>query len=271
MCIIVSKSIGIEPPSKRTLMNCFNYNSDGAGFMIALNNEVLINKGFMSFDDFWKAYNEFLTTLKVNAKDVAIVYHFRITTQGGVKQGLTHPYPITSSYDDMRLLRAKCKIALAHNGIIQAYTAAREYDHKTKTFKDNHLDYNDTMTFIKKCVNVVLRGDVALLKDKATCELLGEVAKSKLAILDHTGHIALIGHFIEDNGIFYSNTTYQERKILNNYYGHYHYENIGGSKKQKKNTKKADNCGFKPTADIIKDAERELSLLEYEYDDDLPF
>lgn len=271
MCIIVSKSIGVEPPTKRTLLNCFNNNADGAGFMVAYNNEVIINKGFMSFDDFWNAYNEFLTTLKVNAKEVAIIYHFRITTQGGIKQSLTHPYPITSSYDEMRLLRSKCKIALAHNGIISTYAERLNWNAKTKSYAE--VEYNDTMTFVKKCVNVVLRGDNELLKDKDTCELLGEVAKSKLALLDYTGHITLIGHFIENNGVFYSNATYQEQKLFANYYWNYHFDNTSGSKKSKKKAKNNENCGFRTTADIIKDAENEVNLLDERYytDDDLPF
>ena len=52
MCIIVYKPTGIESPSWATLHQCFDYNSDGAGFMYAENGKVYIQKGYMTWNSF---------------------------------------------------------------------------------------------------------------------------------------------------------------------------------------------------------------------------
>lgn len=51
MCIIVAKPAGIDLPSRSTLMNCFNHNHDGAGFMYADGKEVTVMKGFFTFEE----------------------------------------------------------------------------------------------------------------------------------------------------------------------------------------------------------------------------
>ena len=58
MCIIVSKEKGVKLPTKKILENCFNRNSDGAGFMYVKNNQVMIDKGYMTFEDFYKRLKE---------------------------------------------------------------------------------------------------------------------------------------------------------------------------------------------------------------------
>ena len=56
MCIIVVKKAGIAAPSDEMFENMWNHNPDGAGFMYTANGGVCIEKGFMEYKDFYKAY-----------------------------------------------------------------------------------------------------------------------------------------------------------------------------------------------------------------------
>lgn len=38
---------------------------------------------------------------------------------------------------------------------------------------------------------------------------IGQLAQSKLAIMDRTGYIATVGGFINERGLLFSNTSYQ--------------------------------------------------------------
>ena len=54
MCIIVAKKKGLELPTKEILENCFTANDDGAGISWNTDNgTVIIEKGFMTFNEFY--------------------------------------------------------------------------------------------------------------------------------------------------------------------------------------------------------------------------
>lgn len=76
MCIIVSKEKNKNIPSREILENCFNNNSDGAGFMYVLNKNVHIEKGFMNFESFYNRIIEL--DKKINLKKRSLIMHFRI-------------------------------------------------------------------------------------------------------------------------------------------------------------------------------------------------
>lgn len=59
MCIIIAKKKDNRLPSKEELIYSFSHNPDGAGFMYTDNNKVIIDKGYMNFDSFYKRF-EFL-------------------------------------------------------------------------------------------------------------------------------------------------------------------------------------------------------------------
>ena len=52
MCVIAIKKAGVDMPTHTKIQNMFKRNSDGAGFMYAVENEVVIEKGFMTLRDF---------------------------------------------------------------------------------------------------------------------------------------------------------------------------------------------------------------------------
>lgn len=218
MCVIVYKPTGVKMPTIATLKDCFDTNSDGAGYMFPYNDKVVIRKGFMSFKSFKKDLFHTAKTLNIDMENTPFVFHFRITTQGGVQKQLCHPYPICRDYVEMRKLNNTCDIALAHNGIISncstdsyfGYGRTGKWNPKTGRFDYDEptvkLNFNDTMTFIKKYASLVIDNDLKFYENASKNELLDELCEySKLAIMDKSGHVQLYGKFNEVDGVFFSN------------------------------------------------------------------
>lgn len=193
MCIIVYKPQGTDFPEKKVLEQCFINNDDGAGFMYADGQNVHIRKGFMTFDKFYRALQD--TIKKVGGRKLPYILHFRISTQAGVSPEFTHPYPLSDCLEDMKKLKCKSNIGIAHNGIIPL----------TSDFKSKKA--NDTMEFITDYLSLIIRNR-NYYEDKKTLALIEKLVDSKLAILDGGGHCELIGDFIKEGETFYSNNTY---------------------------------------------------------------
>ena len=195
MCIAIYKPKGVEFPSKSTLKTCFKNNQDGAGFMVATGKQVIISKGHMGFTSFWKALR---ASREKYGDDKAYVMHFRISTQGGVRQDGCHPFPLSNSMSEMRKLNNVCEIGIAHNGIISLTSGG--YSKK--------VDYSDTMKFITEYLSLIIK-DKNYYKDKDTLNLIDKLCGSRLAILDSRGHCELIGDgWQADGGVWYSNDSY---------------------------------------------------------------
>lgn len=200
MCIAIYKPKGFAMPSKKSLRNCFENNNDGAGFMYAFDDKVHILKGFETFSDFHKSLKSEMKKIdKTNGFNTDLVLHFRISTQGGVQQGLTHPYPICDDYDFMRSTECICDMGLAHNGIIDVSSNYYVKDH------------NDTMEFIKEILSPMINGRRNFYKSNALNSvvnyLLGK--SNKIVILDGSGKATMYGDWIEDHGVYYSNESYK--------------------------------------------------------------
>lgn len=201
MCIIVVKKENIAFPNKKTLQNCFDNNPDGAGFMYAVNNIVNISKGYETFNKFWK---DLQAVRKEYGDNIPYILHFRISTQAHGRMDCTHPFPLSPKMADLRQLKCKTNIGIAHNGII-SLTSTWGYG-KTIT-------YSDTMQFITDYLSLIIENK-DYYKDSNKMKLIERLCDSKLAIMDYTGHIELIGDgFIDDKGIVYSNSSYKERKL----------------------------------------------------------
>ena len=173
---------------------------------------VLIRKGLMTFDALIKSLHSAFSKYDVNPTETPIIMHFRISTQGGVQKELCHPYPVCGDYDKMRSLACLCNIGLCHNGIISRCSVSRysysHYDYKTKQWIDDHKqpNYNDTMTFIKDYASLIIDNDQKFYEKPNKVQLLERLCEySKLAIMNASGEVKLIGNFQERNGIYYSN------------------------------------------------------------------
>jgi len=193
MCIIVAVPAGVDIPNDTTLKECFVSNPDGAGFMWSDGKQVHIRKGFMKWEDFKKALDAELDAGRIYT-DSAVVLHFRITTSGKTQPACCHPFPISDKKKELQATSIESRWGIAHNGVIQGRTT---YD-----------GWSDTMDFIACVVAPLSRMHPSFMYSDDANELLKGACKSKLAIINHAGEMMLVGEFTEDDGVFYSNTSY---------------------------------------------------------------
>lgn len=204
MCIIAAKPSGVAMPTRDTIRNMWNVNSDGAGIMYVENNKVRIEKGFMKYKSFAKKLDELERRLDLTA--TPLVMHFRITTHGGTKPENTHPFPITDSIGALKKLKSYADVGVAHNGIITS-VSPRE-------------GISDTMEYIATQLAPLKRALPRFYANKDAMLLVKNAIESKMAFLTKEGKIYTIGDFIEDKGVLYSNGSYQK--------SYYHYRSLGG-------------------------------------------
>lgn len=191
MCIIIGKPEGEALPDEKTLENCFENNPHGAGFMYRDKGIIQIRKGFMTLPDMLTA----LDGAGVNEKH-EIIYHFRIATAGSIKPENCHPFPASADITELRQAHIKTAYGIAHNGIL---------NYK----EDLENDLSDTMSFV---INVLSHKDViSTFHEQRIQEVLKPIISgSKFAVMTpFETHLA--GDFIEDNGLFYSNTSYKKQ------------------------------------------------------------
>lgn len=201
MCIIVCKPAGIKLPSKERLERCFNINKDGAGFMFIEKNKVRIERGYFTFEDFYK-------DLKHSIKlDTPCVMHFRIGTHGTKSADNTHPFAVSDN--DMFLKNQRCytDVGVAHNGII-SLTSSSYSSHVNGIWSSDNT--SDTYKFVKEYLSLIIE-NYKFYQDDNALKLIEKLigSSNKLAFLSKDGHIQMINNFIEDEGIFYSNSSYK--------------------------------------------------------------
>lgn len=191
MCIICVKKKGVNPPTEETIRTMFDHNPDGAGYMFVNDGTVEIHKGFMNVEDFLRDVKEF-------TEDDVVIYHFRISTQAGVKPSMTHPFPLTDNLEDTELLDLRCACGIAHNGRIPCTSGISK-------------DYSDTALFVANYLSEIMYKGYDSIENPYIYDAVDRLADSKLAFMNGKGEITLIGDFIKDeNGLIYSNRSYEE-------------------------------------------------------------
>lgn len=188
MCVIAVSKKGIKQPTEAELKKMWDTNSHGGGYMVSRNGKVEIHKGFMQWDDFIRSvHSEHFTD-----RD-SVVYHFRISTQGGINSEMCHPFPLSNNLEHMKVLDVLCNVGIAHNGIIPITTTAKE------------TEFSDTALFITQYLTLLIRSEKDI-KNEYIRSMIGElIGHSKLAIMDKNGEIYTIGKFYNHNGILLSN------------------------------------------------------------------
>ena len=210
MCIIIAKDKIGRLPTEKELKSSFTYNSDGAGFMYVDNGKVVIDKGYMTYDSFIKHYKTLLDKYN-NFKNKSLVIHCRIGTSGRNTKGNTHPYPISDSVKELRSKHlSRENIGIAHNGIIKGYGTA--------------TGLNDTQEYISKYLYPLYYHYRDFYKNKDILYQMELATNSKFAILDKTDTIYYVGEFIDDNGLNFSNNTYNYDYSYSNWTNYDWYE-----------------------------------------------
>lgn len=219
MCIAIAKPIGVDIPSDEILTNCFNNNPDGAGFAFNHNNEVVIRKGYMKLKDFLDAFHKY--DEKFGFKNRGVLIHTRITTHGGTNPQMCHPFPINSDEGALKKIEYVSPYAVIHNGIISL----------TSSEATKKKDMSDTAIFVQKYLTKIAKNK-NWFNNKANMELVYELIDSKMAVLNGKGKIVMTNGFTEDNGIFYSNSSYKENRYKRVYdwdwYDEWEYSNSYG-------------------------------------------
>jgi predicted glutamine amidotransferase len=201
MCVIGVKRSGLLLPSniERIMQACFLSNRDGAGFAIkrAGKSEIFYHKGLMTINDFLAAFRNLGT---INAAD-EFVMHFRIRTAGLTDQKMTHPFIISSDFNEVsgtkgtRNSGESDKPVLFHNGMIHSFDGTNPRVSDT---------FNFTHQFMSKFK--------PSLKNRALVKWQKQLKKysngQKLAIMfpGKNEELELLGTYYEHENMFYSNT-----------------------------------------------------------------
>jgi len=211
MCIIAAKPAGKTMPKDKYINNMFNNNDDGAGLMYALDGKVHIEKGFMEKSDFLGKLKEL--DEKYGLTSLPLVMHFRITTHGGTKPENCHPFPVTDSIGMLQKLKCITDIGVAHNGVID--------------IRVRNKNISDTMEYIAGQLAPLKRAVPSFYKNKDLMQMVYNAIDSKMCILNSKGEMFFVGDFREEDGIKYSNGSYQYDMTYRNYpcstYGYANY------------------------------------------------
>lgn len=212
MCVAICCPKGVNTPSLETLKKCWDHNSHGAGF--AYNdphtNKVYFHKGFMKWEDFVHAFQK---VCKVDAMtDNVRFIHFRITSKGETCPENTHPFPISSVVNDLKILDGVCDEIMFHNGTFSSIDISEK-------------GISDTMEMAMwvSRLNLTSQGLDALCKF-----LTPLISSNKLGFLNGKGEYALAGSWSEIDGVFYSNTywNYTAKSYSTNNKYNYQYNSV---------------------------------------------
>jgi hypothetical protein len=180
MCIAIYKPEGFEL-TEDSLINCWNANSDGAGFMYPEDGKINIIKGLMTYDEFRAAYDPH--------SERQLALHFRIATHGGVTKENTHPFQVSDT------------LGMIHNGII------------SKVDCDIDKSMSDTWHFTER----YLKPMEYLWKAPEFKDLAESfIGFSKIVLLNGEGEHEIYneakGHW--NSGVWFSNNSYDTPKTI---------------------------------------------------------
>lgn len=180
MCIIVHKPAG-RKLEKTVYENCWSNNSDGAGFLVAKDGALIMEKGFFSLPELLKALEPYETE--------NIVVHFRSGTMGGRTKDNCHPFMISE------------EVGFVHNGTIH------KIDRK-------QTQYSDTWHFNELILKPLIQSYPTSWAHKAVKFLLEEYIGStnKLVFMNNEGVVRIYNEekgTRDHDGCWFSNTDYK--------------------------------------------------------------
>ncbi len=192
MCIAIYKPKGKQLPSKEYIKNCWDRNSDGAGFMfLGKDNKTWhIRKGFMKLKALKKALYSKNNTDLVNR---SVVLHFRYMTCGTRSKEMTHPFPISKNLQVMGQTEWTSEQAMAHNGVVGM----------------GEEGYSDTMVFTRDYLFPLRK----YLNDKDIKGMIETLSEGSKMIIVNQSKVLMTGKFIKDKGVYYSNNGYKTKPI----------------------------------------------------------
>lgn len=192
MCVIAFCEKGKNQLSSAELSKMWEYNPDGAGIMYANGTRVHILKGLMSFDAFAAAWADV-------PDNVPTAVHMRIATHGGISTGMTHPFPLCSSDNDMAApALVTARPALMHNGVFSFCGNSKQ---------------SDTFIFTRDVISPIYAAH-AFHPDADTARAIETITHgSRVVVLHPDGTRDFFGDWKEKNGVMYSNLNHDAPRI----------------------------------------------------------
>lgn len=191
MCVIMVSPIG-EKVAKEVFRRMWRANDDGFGMFFRTKEGVGLIKGLMDFQEAWEHYADL-------PAGVPHVLHFRLATHGGVRPELTHPFVVhENSPIYMRgVIQAP---VLAHNGVWSLYSTKLNQTRLNGPVSDSRI----LAAYIGS-----LYGGKRRLKEVIERHH-GEIASAgRVVVVDpEEWRIYLVGAWIKDGNLLYSNTSY---------------------------------------------------------------
>lgn len=181
MCIALVQTPATRIPDYQ-LRRGWDTNPDGGGFAYVHDGKTVIQKGYMKYDDFYRAYNEAIDKYGENSP---FLVHLRIGTSGSKSPSNTHPFPIKGG-------------AMIHNGILFTPTGNRA--------GPAHDRKSDTRVVAESLHNILVLSDIK----KASAAIEDAIGSSnKLCFLYDDGSTHIIGEKqgFWDKGIWHSNSS----------------------------------------------------------------
>ena len=190
MCVICLKPKN-KILSKDLLRNCFENNSDGAGFAVIEkdeqgNDEMNVYKGIFDFDHFWKEWEP--------RQDNLALLHFRVASHNKIVNGKNcHPFRINDT------------TVLAHNGFISNVPYS--------------LTDSDTSVFCEKVIKPLsaVNPDFWLLDEFRWFIEYSIGKRNKVIMLNVEGKYKI---FNEDEGHWYQDCWFSNHTYIDNKYRH---------------------------------------------------
>ena len=178
MCIAIYKEAG-KIISKESLLQCYKANPDGAGFLFNNGTELVIQKGFFTFDSFYEAYQPL--------EDKQMLIHFRIKTHGIVKEENCHPFFVND------------ELGFIHNGVITS--------HGSDPLLSDTRDFNE-----KILQPLVEEFGTTIINNPVMQRVLEDyIGWSKLVFMNVDGSYKIFNEHkgVWDNDVWYSNSSYK--------------------------------------------------------------
>lgn len=176
MCIIAVKYKGVARPTDEQFKQMMKANPDGFGLAYYDKNEnkIVVKKTMKE--------KKYLKWVQKIDEDTPAIFHMRIATHGSVQEKNCHPF----LSDDGRW-------AFAHNGVLTIH---------------NEGDMTDSETYFKRIAMPFLNGGYTPNDTEFLCMQNAIIGTSKFVYMDSEGTIYKFGNFIEENGLFFSNSSY---------------------------------------------------------------
>lgn len=185
MCIIAIKSKGIKFPSVETVQTMCENNPHGFSIVTQRGSRRPRIYKTLKIADFMSYYRALLGAS--NGEDTSMFIHTRIKTHGTMRIENCHGWRTDG-------------LVFAHNGILSI---------------QNREDMTDSETFLRDIFAPIYRIGGWKAADKAIQACIGT---SKFVFMDKQGELRYYGHYIEDDGVLYSNTSYQPVKTYQSWW-----------------------------------------------------